>query len=283
MNLPGVIRLKSVPWFQCVFPVWKVQFKYSHTYMRTENKTIKYLPCRDQRHRRARADRACLKREVDHFYWIKWEEWEWWQLHQEPALQVPNNLTPLMLVISLTTGTSTLVSYFTIFFSFSLSVVLKTGDSVMAVISVKYNRPFAIKAAIINAAHVPNFTGIRWWVWWEGLLLIFSTWNSSPCEAVVLVLQLGVQFRSRKINHFILYCLSYSCTTCPIYHSHDGFVLHSILLLHLGVIYVPPFFHDFYMNTISVLSSKSSGEMQKRDWLRLHRCFALEELLQDWQ
>lgn len=103
-------------------------------------------------------------------------------------------------------------------------------------------------------------------------------------EAVVLVLQLGVQFSNRKINHFICYCLKSSCTTCPIYHCHTGFVLQSILLLlRLGVIYVPPFFRSFYMNAISVLSSKSSGEMQKRDQLRLHRCFALEELLQAGQ
>lgn len=99
-----------------------------------------------------------------------------------------------------------------------------------------------------------------------------------PCFA------LGVQLSNRKINHFILYCPSYSCTTCPIYHSHDGFVLQSILLLlHLGVTYMPPFFHIFYMTARSVLSGKSSGEIQKRDQLRLHRYFALEELLQAWQ
>lgn len=118
----------------------------------------------------------------------------------------------------------------------------------------------------------------------EDSYLVFVHLKLQSLEAVVLVLQLGVQSGNRKINHFILYCLPSSCTTCPIYHSHAGFVLQSILLLlHLGVIYVPPFFHNFYMNVISVFSSKSSGEMKKRDQLRLHRYFTLEELLQAWQ
>lgn len=118
----------------------------------------------------------------------------------------------------------------------------------------------------------------------EDSYLVFVHLKLQSLEAVVLVLQLGVQFSSRKINHSIIYCLSSSCTTCPIYHSHAGFVLWSILLLpHLGVIYVPPFPHSCYMNAISVLSSKSSGEMQKRNQLRLYTFFALEELLQAWQ